>query len=50
MDFSVGVDEYSDSEIIMPTAEIMYFSEGICLVAQMVKNLSMQDTQVQPLG
>lgn len=27
MDFSVGVDEYSDSEIIIPTAEIMYFSE-----------------------
>lgn len=27
MDFSVGEDEYSDSEIVMPTAEIMYFSE-----------------------
>ena len=23
----MGVDEYSDSEIIIPTAEIMYFSE-----------------------
>lgn len=27
MNFSVGVDEYSDSEPIMPPAEIMHFSE-----------------------
>ena len=27
MNFSVGVDEYSDSEAIMPTAEIIHFSE-----------------------